>query len=450
MKTGAIILGAGKGTRINSDLPKVLHCIMNKPLIEYVRENVEPLIDTKPVVVIGHEGEKVQDYFKDSVSYAWQRQQLGTGDAVKWSLKEIGDEGTVFVLCGDTPLLQKETLEKMKEEHLAENRSATVLTAILEDSTGYGRICKEETGSFSRIVEEKDATLEERTIKEVNSGTYLFERSALEKALLALDTDNAQGEFYLTDVLEIMKSEGRNVGVYTLDDETEIKGINNRVQLAEAAKMLRDHINYIWMEKGVTLEDPNTAYIGSQVILDRDVIIGANVHLEGKTRIGKNTIVGNNSTIEDCKIGEGTNIRESILLDSKIGNGCLIGPFAYIRPGSHLGDCVKVGDFVELKKTKVGNGSKIPHHSYIGDSKVGEKVNIGAGTITCNYDGECKYETIVEDGAFIGSNTNLVAPVVIGKAAYVGAGSTITKDVPSRSLSIARGIQKNIEDWNKK
>lgn len=450
MKTGAIILGAGKGTRMNSDLPKVLHCIMNKPLIEYVRENVDPLIDTKPIVVIGYKGEKVQDYFKKSVFYAWQKQQLGTGDAVRWGLKEIKDEETIFVLCGDTPLLQKETLEKMKEDHLAENRSATVLTAILEDSTGYGRICKDETGAFSRIVEEKDATLEERTIKEVNSGTYLFEKSALEKALLNLDTDNAQDEFYLTDVLEIMKSENKNIGFYTLNDETEIKGINNRMQLAEAAKMLRDHINVTWMERGVTLEDPNTAYIGSQVVLDKNVIIGTNVHLEGKTSIGKHTIIGNNSTIENCIVGESADIRESILLDSKIGDGCLIGPFAYIRPGSHLGNCVKVGDFVELKKTKVGNGSKIPHHSYIGDSKVGEKVNIGAGAITCNYDGKFKYETIIENEAFIGSNTNLVAPIVVGEAAYIGAGSTVTKDVPSRSLSIARGEQKNIEDWNKK
>lgn len=450
MKTGAIILGAGKGTRMNSDLPKVLHCIMNKPLIEYVRENVESLIDTKPVVVIGHEGEKVQNHFNDTVSYAWQKQQLGTGDAVKWGLKEIDDEDTVFVLCGDTPLLQDDTLRKMKAAHIEENRSATVLTAILEDSTGYGRICKDETGSFKRIVEQKDATLEERTIKEVNSGTYLFERKALENALEALDTNNAQGEFYLTDVLEIMSSEGKTVGVYTLVDETEIKGINNRIQLAEASKMLQDRINCKWMEEGVTLEDPNTAYIGSQVILSKDVVIGTNVHLEGKTTIGKNTVICNNSTVENCVIGEGNCVRESIVMDSVIGNNCMIGPFAYIRPGSQLGNTVKVGDFVELKKTTVGDGSKIPHHSYIGDSEVGKKVNIGAGTITCNYDGENKSKTIIEDGAFIGSNTNLVAPVVIGEAAYVGAGSTITKDVPTKSLSLARGRQKNIADWNKK
>ena len=450
MKVGAIILGAGKGTRMNSDLPKVLHCIMNKPLIEYVRENVEPLIDTKPIVVIGHEGKKVQDYFKKSVLYAWQKQQLGTGDAVRYGLKKIKDEKTIFVLCGDTPLLQKETLEKMKKEHLAKNRSATVLTAISEDSKGYGRICKDETGDFNRIIEEKDANLEEKKIKEINSGTYLFEKSALEKALLCLDKDNVQGEFYLTDVLEIMKSEHKKVGVYTLDDETEIKGINNKLQLAEATMILRDCINRTWMEKGVTIEDLNTTYIGSQVILDKDVIIGANVHLEGKTIIGKNTIIGNNSTIENCIIGEGVKIHESILIDSKIGDGCLVGPFAYIRPGSHLGNCVKIGDFVELKKTKVGDGSKIPHHSYIGDSKVGEKVNIGAGVITCNYNGKFKYKTIIENAAFVGSNTNLVAPIVIGEAAYIGAGSTITKDVPNRNLSIARCRQKNIKNWNKK
>lgn len=450
MKTGAIILGAGKGTRMNSNLPKSLHCIMNKPLIEYIRENVEPLIDTKPVVVIGYEGKKVQDYFKESVSYAWQKQQSGTGNAVKCGLKEIKDEKIVFVLCGDTPLLQKETLEKMRKEHLLKNRSATVLTAILKDSTGYGRICKDRVGNFSRILEEKDANLEEKKIKEVNSGIYLFERNALEKALLNLGKDNVQGEFYLTDVLEIMKREDKNVGIYKLDDENEIKGINNRVQLSEAAKIMKERINYAWMKKGVTLEDSNTAYIGSQVVLNKDVIIGANVHLLGKTVIGENTIIGNNSTIENCIVGKGVEIYESILLSSKIGDGCLIGPFTYIRPDSYLGNYVRIGDFVELKKTKVGNCSKIPHHSYIGDSKIGEKVNIGAGTITCNYDGELKYETIINNGAFIGSNTNLVAPVVIDEEAYIGAGSTITKDVPSKSLSIARCRQKNIENWNKK
>lgn len=449
MKTGAIILGAGKGTRMKSKQPKVLHKILGKPLIAYVREEVSPLITEKAVVVIGHGGELVKEYFKEEVAYGVQEEQLGTGDAVKCGLVACGDEEQVFVLCGDTPLLTEESLRAMKTIHEMGGMSGTVLTAMVDDSTGYGRIVKDEGGRFVKIVEEKDASEAEKTICEINSGTYIFNRKDLEDALGKLKTDNAQGEYYLTDVLSIFKREGKGVGVYTLPDEEEVMGINNRVQLFNAGKLMQMRINEEHMLNGVTLEDPATTYIGSSVRIGQDVVIGANVHLEGKVSIGEDTVIGPNTTIIDSEIGEGNMITHSIILESKMGNGCNIGPFAYLRPLSELADRVKIGDFVELKKTQVKNGSKIPHHSYIGDALVGEKVNVGAGTITCNYDGKNKFQTILEDGSFIGSNTNLVAPVRIGKNSYVGAGSTIVFDVPDDSLGLARGRQNNKENWTK-
>lgn len=450
MEIGAIILGAGQGTRMCSKKPKVLHKILNKPLISYVKESVEELLTKKPIVVIGHGGEFVKEYLGEEVFYGVQNEQLGTGHAVKCALDQTADLDQVFVLCGDTPLLTAKTLKLFLESHLKTGSSGSVLTARLEDSSGYGRIIKEIDGTFSRIVEEKDASPEEKQEKEVNSGTYIFNREDLVSAIEKITTNNAQGEYYLTDVLTIFKNEGLKVEAYCSENSLEINGINNRKQLAEAARILQAEINEVHMARGVTLEDPATAYIGSRVQIGMDSTIGANVHLEGDTIIGEDVVVGANSTIVDSIIGPYTNITHSLILESSTGENCLIGPFAYIRPNSKLGDKVKVGDFVELKKTQVGDGSKIPHHSYIGDSEVGAGVNIGAGTITCNYDGSKKFKTIIGDGSFIGSNTNLVAPLTIGTNAYVGAGSTITEDIPDDALGVARGKQKNIDDWNKK
>lgn len=450
MEIAAIVLAAGKGTRMKSKYPKVLHKILNKPILGYVTDAARIVSDKKPIVVIGHGGEYIKEYFEDTYIYRTQEQQLGTGDAVKSGMDALEDEEAVMVLCGDAPLITEKTLLLLKEQFIGDEAAAVVLSAEIEDSTGYGRIIRGNDGSFERIVEEKDATEEEKTVKEVNSGTYIFNRQLLEEALGSLKNDNSQGEYYLTDILEIFKNNGLKVTVAKSDDSHVILGINNRIQLEEATTLIKRRINEAHMENGVTLEDAASTYIGSEVVIGEDVIIGPNVSITGNTVIGDDVVIGPNSIIKDSVIGAGTTILSSIILDSRMGTECNIGPFAYLRPDNKLDDKVKVGDFVELKKTKVGKGSKIPHHSYIGDSVVGEKVNIGAGTITCNYDGEHKYQTIIEDGAFIGSNSNLVAPVTIGKEAYVGAGSTIVKDVPKKALALARGKQTVKENWNKK
>ncbi len=450
MKIGAIILAAGKGTRMKSKYPKVLHKILNKPILGYVTDAVKELTEVKPIIVIGHGGEYIKEYFEDSYIYRTQEQQLGTGDAVKAGMDALEDEDAVMVLCGDAPMITSEILKIMTKQYINSGAKALVLSADVDISKGYGRIIRNNEDGFERITEEKDANEEEKLIKEVNSGTYIFDKKLLEEALLGLTNQNSQGEYYLTDVLEIFKKQGLIVEVCKAEDDKVILGINNRIQLEDATKILKRRINEKHMMAGVTIEDSLSTYISSEVIIGEDVVIGHNVSITGKTIIGEDVAIGPNTIIKDSIIGSGTTIISSVILESKLGSDCNIGPFAYLRPDNVLGDRVKVGDFVELKKTKVGDGSKIPHHSYIGDAVVGEKVNIGAGTITCNYDGEHKYQTTIDDGAFIGSNSNLVAPIKIGKEAYVGAGSTITKDVPDRNLAIARGKQIVKDNWKKK
>lgn len=450
MKTGAIILAAGKGTRMKSKHPKVLHKILDKPMLSYVLDNIDSELDTRPIVVIGFEGEEVRRYYGESLKYREQKAQLGTGDAVKSAIPALDQEDVVFVLCGDAPLIKPSTLKKMKEKFIQGGYGALVLTAEMRNPTGYGRILRNKEGELLRIIEEKDASPQERGICEVNSGTYLFKRDLLVEALLEVKNDNIQEEYYLTDTLEILRKKGFSIGIETAKDEMEILGINSRSQLEFAGRWIRSTINRGWMDRGVTLEDAATAYIGSEVILGEDVVLGPNVTLSGKTWIGEDTIIGAGTTIRDSRIGARTSVQASIIIESVLGEGCIIGPFAYLRPGNQLADGVKVGDFVELKKAKVGLKSKIPHHSYIGDTIMGAGVNIGAGTITCNYDGVNKHQTIIEDGAFIGSNTNLVAPVTVGKDAYVGAGSTITRDIPSHALGIERSKQHTVENWKEK
>lgn len=450
MKKGAIILAAGKGTRMKSKHPKVLHRIYGRPLLSYVLDSLEGLLGNRPIVVIGHGGAEIRGAYEDRLEFREQEQQLGTGDAVKAALSALTDEEALFVLCGDTPLLRRETLQGMARHFEEEGYGALVLTAKVEDSTGYGRILRDPNGSLLRIVEEKDATPEERGVKEINSGTYIFRRDLLEMALGELRNDNAGGEYYLTDTLAVIREKGFTIGVYQTEDPDEILGINDRIQLEAATRIIQGRINRKAMAEGVTIEDSSSTYIGPEVQLGQDVVIGPNVFLAGKTLIADDVQIGPGTTIKDSIIGEGTTILASIIMESRLGKDCNIGPFAYIRPGSELGDKVKVGDFVEVKKSKVGVGSKIPHHSYIGDSVLGSKVNIGAGTITCNYDGVHKHQTIIEDGAFIGSNSNLVAPVTVGKNAYIGAGSTITTDVPDGALGLERSKQQIIENWKNK
>lgn len=447
-KIAAVVLAAGKGTRMKSRLPKVLHKVAGKPMLQHILDTCAQLEVKKTIVVIGHEGEKIIEEIGSQVEYAWQKEQLGTGHALMQAQKFLTPPiETVLVVCGDTPLLKPETLQNLLAYHQREEAAATILTAALADPTGYGRIIRDANLEVQRIVEQKDATPEELLVEEINSGTYCFHLPSLKEALEKIKPDNAQGEYYLTDCIALLKAQGKKVLALKTDDAEEIIGINSRNQLAVAEAIMRRRINEKFMEQGVTIVDPGNTYIESEVQIAPDTIIYPFTFLQGKTTIGRDCQIGPGSTIKDSILADGVVVQHSILVECEIGTNCTIGPFSYLRPGTKLLGDNKIGDFVELKKSVVGRGSKVPHLSYIGDAQIGKNVNIGAGTITCNFDGEKKWPTIIEDGAFIGSNSNLVAPVRIEQDAYVAAGSTITQDVPKESLGVARGKQINISHW---
>ena len=444
----SIILAAGKGTRMKSKIPKVLHKVSGKSLIWHVCQAASYIGVEESILVVGHQAEEVELEMGDNYKYALQKEQLGTGHAVMQAEPYLSEKvETIVILCGDTPLLTGATLQKLLEYHRKAKASATILSAILQDPSSYGRIIRAANGQVKMIVEEKDALPQERDIKEINSGTYCFNKESLFSALKKITPENKQGEYYLTDVIEILAKSNQKVEAIAVEDPIEISGINTRIHLAEAEKVFQKRVNQKWMLDGVTISDPDVTYIETSVEIGMDTIILPFSYLKGDTKVGEDCVIGPNTTLENTHVGNATHINTTISLDAKIGSNCKIGPFSYLRPETKLSDNVKVGDFVEIKKTVVGENSKIPHLSYIGDCTVGENVNVGAGTITCNYDGKNKWQTILEDGSFIGSNTNLVAPVVIGKNAIIGAGSTVTEDVPAEALAIARQRQKNISDW---
>jgi bifunctional UDP-N-acetylglucosamine pyrophosphorylase/glucosamine-1-phosphate N-acetyltransferase len=356
-------------------------------------------------------------------------------------------KGSVVILNGDTPLIKAETIEKAIAYHKESGNQATVITAILDDATGYGRIVRNADGNVVKIVEQKDASEDEKKINEVNSGMYVFDADSLVYALGEIKPNNAQGEYYLTDTLEILLSIGKKIGAYAIEDNDEIRGINNRIQLNEAETIMRDRINRRHMTEGVTFVNPSAAYIEESVKIGRDTIIGANVELKGNTVIGEDCEIGQGSRIENAVIGNGVSVMSSVILDSEIGSNTNVGPFAYVRPNCKVGEAVKVGDFVEIKNSVIDDGTKISHLTYIGDSDVGKNVNFGCGTVTCNYDGSKKYRSQIGNDVFVGCNTNLVSPVKVGDRAYIAAGSTITKDIPDGSLSIARSRQTVKEGW---
>ncbi len=450
-ETTAVILAAGKGTRMKSAVAKVLHDLAGKPLVEHVLRAVKSAGIKRRIVVVGHQADRVREVLGKDCLYALQGQQLGTGHAVQQTEKLWPKGGgTLLVLCGDTPLITAETIKRLIQEHRRSKAVCSVLTAQVPDPAGYGRIIRNRQGDVERIVEEKDATDHEKQIMEINTGCYCFDQGELRTALSQLTVANARGEYYLTGVVGYFQRQGLTVIGVKLDDYRELQGINNRSQLARAGRVLRERINERLMLAGVTMVSPETTFIDIEVSVGRDTVILPNTHLTGSTRVGANCQIGPDTTIIDSEIGDGTFINNSVIKESSVGNNCTIGPFSYLRPGTELDDGVKIGDFVEVKKSVIGKGSKIPHLSYIGDSIVGKGVNVGAGAITCNYDGVNKWKTVIEDGAFIGSNTNLVAPVKVGSDAFIGAGSTITKDVPPGSLAVARGRQKNLAGREKK
>lgn len=446
--TYAVILAAGQGTRMKSKLYKVLHPVCGMPMVEHVANNVEQVGVEKIVTIVGHGAEKVQEQLGSKSEYALQEEQLGTAHAVQQAASLIeGLPGTTLVVCGDTPLIRPETMEALLAHHNETAAKATILTGIADNPAGYGRIIRDSEGSVAKIVEQKDASAEEQQVKEINTGTYCFDNEALFEALKKVSNSNAQGEYYLPDVIEILQKQGEVVAAYATDSFDETLGVNDRVALSEAERTMRQRIAEKHMRNGVSIIDPATAYISVQAQIGRDTVLQPNVIIEGNTIIGEDCFLSSGTTISNSTIGDRTHIRTSHVYDSIVGNDAAVGPFAHLRPESHLGDEVKIGNFVEVKKAEIGNASKVSHLSYIGDARVGTNVNIGCGTITVNYDGKNKHLTTIEDDSFIGCNSNLIAPVTVGKGSYVAAGSTISKDVPADSLAIARARQENKEGY---
>lgn len=451
----SIVLAAGEGTRMKSKKSKVLHEVCGKPLLSYVLEASRAAAMEKNIVVIGHGGNQVAEAIKKE-DVVFVRQPIGenvpygTGFAVMQARDYIEDDSYVIILYGDTPLITGDTLNKFVEYHKSCENVCTVLTAELEDPTSYGRIIRDENGNILSIVEHKDATEEERKIKEVNSGMYCFNGKYLKFALDNIDNDNAQGEYYITDAVQVLKSKNLKVGAYKIENPEEIYGINSRKELANAEKLMRRRIIEKFMEDGVTIVDPDSTYIDAEAKIGRDTIIYPGAIIEGYSVIGEDCIIGHNTKIVNGEIGNRVEIQISTILDSSIDDDSKIGPYAYLRPNSHIGKNVKIGDFVEVKNSNVGDNSKASHLSYIGDADVGKNVNVGCGVVFVNYNGKIKQRSIVEDNAFIGSNSNLVAPVVVREWGYVAAGSTITDEVGNGALSIARARQVNKEGWTYK
>jgi bifunctional UDP-N-acetylglucosamine pyrophosphorylase / glucosamine-1-phosphate N-acetyltransferase len=451
--THVVVLAAGKGTRMKSALPKVLHHAAGSTLIEHVVRASRAVAPIHTVVIVGHQAEAVEAALagRPGVRFAVQEPQLGTGHALLQAEPALaGATGTLLLLSGDVPLLRSGTLAAMLQTHRSRSAAATVLTARVPQPDGYGRIVRKD-GRIAAIVEHKDASAEERRIDEINSGVYAFDLAPLWDALRQIGTGNAQGEYYLPDLIGLYRGRGLIVETMTVEDSREILGVNSRKELADVAQIINRHRNDELMAAGVTLVDPATTYIGPDVTVGPDTTIHPNVHLEGRTRIGSSCEIQSSVRIVDSTLEDGVFVNNfCLIVESTVGRGARIGPFAHIRPQSAVGEDAHVGNFVELKKTALGRGSKANHLAYLGDATIGERVNVGAGTITCNYDGVTKNQTVIDDGAFIGSDTQLIAPVRVGKGAYVAAGSSITDDVPAGALAITRGRQIVKEGWAEK
>jgi bifunctional UDP-N-acetylglucosamine pyrophosphorylase/glucosamine-1-phosphate N-acetyltransferase len=445
-----VVLAAGKGTRMKSARPKVLHPAAGLPLIDHVLRAASALSPSSIAIIVGHEAGQLKNalQIRRGLSFALQEPQLGTGHALLQAEPLLqGASGTLVLLSGDVPLLRAESLATLVRTHEQRRAAATVLTAIVPAPAGYGRIVRE-GGRIARIVEHKDASPDEREIGEINSGVYAFDLGPLFAALREIGSSNSQGEYYLPDLVRIYRDRGLTVETVMLEDPREILGVNSRKELADVAAILRANKNEELMASGVTLVDPATAYIAPDVTVGADTVIHPGVHLEGRTRIGSRCEIHSGVRIVDSSVDDGVVINNfCVIVESHVSSGARLGPFSHIRPHSDVGEDAHIGNFVELKKTSMGKGAKASHLSYLGDATIGQKVNIGAGTITCNYDGTTKHQTIIEDGAFIGSDSQLVAPVRVGKGAYVAAGSTITQDVPADALAIGRGQQINKDGW---
>ncbi|WP_139905949.1 bifunctional UDP-N-acetylglucosamine diphosphorylase/glucosamine-1-phosphate N-acetyltransferase GlmU [Clostridium thermarum] len=443
----AVILAAGEGKRMKSELPKVLHKVCGKEMVNHVIDTMRAAGLEEVNVIVGKGADKVKEMTSSrQVSYSFQDKQLGTGHAVICAKDFLqGKKGAVAIFTGDAPLIKVETVQSLIKHHEEGGYSAVILTSIMENPQGYGRIIRDAEG-VEKIVEHKDCTEEQLLVKEVNAGMYVFDIESLLESLNKLTNDNAQGEYYLTDVIAILKSEGKRVGALTTDFE-ETLGVNSRVELAVAEQVMRERINKKHMINGVTIIDPKTTYIDSEVEIESDTLIYPGNVLQGKTIIKSGCVIYPNNRIQDSIIEKGVTVQSSVILESSIGENTTVGPYAYIRPESVIGNNARIGDFVEIKKSTIGDNTKVSHLTYIGDAEVGRDCNFGCGTVVVNYDGKKKHKTIIGNNAFIGCNTNLVSPVEVKDNSYIAAGSTITREVPSGSLAIARAKQVNIEGW---
>ena len=447
----AVILAAGKGTRMRSKLPKVLHKVGGKSMLQHVIDAATVAGCDDKVVIIGHEAELVEKMVAGQGKTALQAEQLGTGHAVMQAKEALaGFTGTAMILCGDTPLLDGEELKKFYEAHKASGAAATVLTAVMDNPFGYGRIVRDANGNVQGIVEQKDASEEQKLIKEINTGIYCLECPLMFDVLATLTCNNAQGEYYLTDVLEKLNAAGKKVGGVITEDSDMVMGINSRKQMAVAEKVMRERILDKLMDAGVTIMDPASTFIEASVKIGRDTIIYPYTWLEGNTVIGEDCEIGPNARFTDVEIGNGCNLHFIYGHECKVMDNVTAGPYVHLRPNTVISNNVKIGNFVEVKNSNIGVGTKLPHLQYIGDSDIGANVNMGCGCITVNYDSKKKHRTVIGDNAFVGCNTNLVAPVTVEANTYIGAGSTITKDVPENALGIARAKQRNIEGWAEK
>lgn len=453
MKYNVIILAAGKGSRMKSQLPKVLQPLAGKPLLHHVVKTAKTFSEHL-YVVIGHGAEKVKERFAsdDAIKWVIQEQQLGTGHAVQQVLPYLQDGETTLILYGDVPLIKPHTLEQLLGK--VGEQAMALLTVELEQPQGYGRILRDNNKAIKAIVEEKDASVEQRLIREVNTGIIAIRSTLLKKILPQLQSNNAQGEYYLTDIISLAVTNGVSVDCVCTSDEIEVQGVNDKKQLAFLERAYQQRLAMQLMEQGVTLADPARIDIRGEITVGQDVFIDVNCIFEGQVRLGNNVTIGPNCVIGESgktvQIANNVEIKaNSIIEEAIIDDDCVIGPYARLRPGTRLAKHAKIGNFVETKKADIGEGSKVNHLTYIGDAVIGKDVNIGAGTITCNYDGVNKYQTIIKDNAFIGSNTSLVAPVTVGESATVGAGSTINRDIDKDDLAIARSKQKNIQGWQR-
>ena len=448
MTFSVVILAAGKGTRMKSNLPKVLHPIGGKPMVQHIIDTVRQIGAENINLIYGHGGDQLQQALAhNQMNWCLQTEQLGTGHAVQQAIPHLNDKQDVLILVGDAPLIKASTLEQLLA--VKQHADLALLTVQLDDPTGMGRIIRKGE-QVTAIVEHKDATIEQLAISEINTGMMIMGSKDLKRWLSQLDNNNSQGEFYLTDVIAMAAAEGKTIKASHPSSAVEVEGINNRMQLAKIERAFQLNQANVLMSKGVTLCDPQRFDLRGDLVVGQDIVIDINVVIEGTVSIGSNVTIGPNCVLIDCEIGDGTVIEaNSIIEQAKVAENCSVGPFARLRPGSVLLEKSKVGNFVELKKTTLGVGSKANHFTYLGNTTVGSKVNIGAGTITCNYDGVNKFKTEIGDGAFIGSNSSLVAPLTIGKNATVGAGSTITKSIEDEELAIARTKQRNIAGWQR-